>query len=314
MDKKIDKEAKSQEQRLNWAIFLSVILHILLIILISNLKNDVPKENSKVITVRLADNINVSQEKSGSNKNTPVKKESAPPKKDAVQKDTDKTPPEQKPTAHKSVNKENSKNIEKTKQPEIPHEKIIEKQNNSSISEENKPIENAPITTEEDIFDKIETSQKEAKQQLEENFFENSQSGKEILPDFDFTDALLANDSALDKKNDSNGSGENNDRDKNDNDSDNGKDIEWNSGGSRKLLRGGEIEVLDEVKKAGLKFQIEIDFDVDPDGYIRNATIIKSSGNPFWDENIREQFRQWFFEKTSKQENSSGKIIIIVDY
>lgn len=314
MDKEIDKETKSQEQRLGWAIFLSVILHILLIFLISSLKNDFPKENSKVITVRLVDNISVSQEKSGNNKNASAKKESALPKKEIVQKDIDKKKPEQKPAIAKSVNKENSKNIKKKQSPKIPNEEIIEKQDNSQIPEETKPLESVPIPTEEDIFNKIETSQKEAKQQLEENFFENSQSSTEVLPDFDFSDILLANDSASNKGNNSNISKGNNDKDKNDNNSNDGKDIEWNNGGSRKLRSKSTIEVPEEVKKAGLKFKIEIDFDVDPDGYIRNANIVKGSGTPLWDEEIRRQFCSWVFEKTSKQENSSGKIIITINY
>ena len=48
-----DKEAKSQEQRLGWAIFLSILFHIFLIFLSSHLKNDVPKEENRVMTVRL---------------------------------------------------------------------------------------------------------------------------------------------------------------------------------------------------------------------------------------------------------------------
>lgn len=313
MDKKIDKEATSQEQRLCWAIFLSVILHILLIFLISNLKTDVPKEESKVITVRLVDNISVSQEKSGDKKNATAKKESALPKKETVQKDTDRKKPEQKPTANKSVSKEILKDTKKKQPPKIPNEEIVERQDNSQISEEIKPLESIPIATEEDIFNKIEIAQKEAKQRLEEDFFENLQSaGTEALPDFDFSDILPANNS-VSNKNGSGGLGENDNKDKNDNDSDSGKDIEWN-GGSRKLRSKSAIEVPEEVKKAGLKFKIEIDFDVDPDGYIRNANIVKGSGTPLWDEEIRRQFCSWLFEKTSKQENSSGKIIITINY
>lgn len=315
MDKKVDKEAKSQERRLGWAIFLSVILHILLISLVSNFKNDVPKEDNKVITVRLVqDNLSVSQEKSGNNKNSSAKKESAAPKKEIVRKNTDKKKTEQKTIANKHINKEKPNSVEKQQPVKEPDKKIIEKQDNSQISEEIKPTENVPITTEEDIFNKIETSQKEAKQRLEEDFFENSQPAEQILPDFDFSDILLADNSASDKNSSINGSGKDNNKNKNDNDSSNGKDIEWSSGGSRGLLHSDAIEVPEEIKKAGLKFKIEIDFDVDPDGYIRNANIIKSSGNSLWDEEIRRQFCSWVFEKASKQENSSGKIIIVVGY
>ena len=315
MDKKVDKEAKSQERRLGWAIFLSVILHILLISLVSNFKNDVPKEDNKVITVRLVqDNLSVSQEKSGSNKNSSAKKESAVPKKEIIQKNTDKKKAEQQTITNKPINKEKPKSVEKQQPVKEPDKKIIEKQDNSQISEEIKPTENVPITTEEDIFNKIETSQKEAKQRLEEDFFENSQPTEQILPDFDFSDILLADNSASDKNSSINGSGKDNNKNKNDNDSSNGKDIEWSSGGSRGLLHSDAIEVPEEIKKAGLKFKIEIDFDVDPDGYIRNANIIKSSGNSLWDEEIRRQFCSWVFEKASKQENSSGKIIIVVGY
>lgn len=315
MDKKVDKEAKSQERRLGWAIFLSVILHILLISLVSNFKNDVPKEDNKVITVRLVqDNLSVSQEKSGSNKNSSAKKESAAPKKEIVRKNTDKKKAEQQTIANKHINKEKPNSVEKQQPVKEPDKKIIERQDNSQISEEIKPTENVPITTEEDIFNKIETSQKEAKQRLEEDFFENSQPAEQILPDFDFSDVLLADNSASDKNSSINGSGKDNNKNKNDNDSSNGKDIEWSSGGSRGLLHSDAIEVPEEIKKAGLKFKIEIDFDVDPDGYIRNANIIKSSGNSLWDEEIRRQFCSWVFEKASKQENSSGKIIIVVGY
>lgn len=315
MDKRVDKEAKSQEHRLRWAIFLSVILHIILVSLLSNFGNEVPNEQSKVITVRLVqDNLSVSQEKSGNNKNSSAKKGSAPPKKETDRKNADNKKTVQKPTENKSITKKNSGNIEKKQQPKESDKKIIEKQNNSQFSEEIKPIENTTTTTEEDIFNKIETSQREAKQQLEKDFFENSQADEEALPDFDFSDILLADNSASDKNSNINGFGESNNKNKDDNNSGSGKDIEWSNGGSRGLLHSDAIEVPDEVKKAGLKFKIEIDFDVDPDGYIRNANILKSSGNSLWDEEIRRQFCKWLFEKSSKQENSSGKIIIAVGY
>lgn len=314
MDKEVDKEATSQERRLKWAIFLSVILHILLIFLLSNLRKDVPNEQSKVITVRLVqDNLSVAQEKPGNNKNTSVKKESAPPRKEVVRKNADKKRTEQKPAENKSVAKKDTKTIEKKETTKEP-DKVIEKQNNPQVSEEAKPVENTTAVTEEDIFDKIETSQKEAAQQLEKDFFEETNVAADVLPDFDFSDILLADNSAAEKNSRLDGSGENKDKNKSDNTSSKGEGIEWSSGGSRGLLYSTAIEVPEEVRKAGLKFKIEIDFDVDPNGYIRNANILKSSGNSLWDEEIRKQFCEWQFEKSSKQENSSGKIIISIDY
>ena len=60
-----DKEAKSQESRLGWSIFLSIILHFVFIFLILHFYPDVPKTENKVITVRLAENqVSISQEKS----------------------------------------------------------------------------------------------------------------------------------------------------------------------------------------------------------------------------------------------------------
>ena len=147
---------------------------------------------------------------------------------------------------------------------------------------------------------------------LENNFFNDCESPVEILPDFDFSESLFAeNLSSSFPEN-------NNNNDKNENiansDATNGKDIEWNGGGARGLLFSDAIEVPEDIKKAGLKFVIEINFDVDSNGYIRNANIVKSSGNSVWDEDIRRQFCKWVFEKSTKQENSVGKILITIGY
>ena len=122
---------------------------------------------------------------------------------------------------------------------------------------------------------------------LEEDFFEDSLQSQESLPDFNFEDVLFADNSTPGKDNDGNGVGNEGSKNNNDNESNKGKDIEWSNGGARGLLYSDAIEVPQEVKEAGLIFVIEINFNVDSDGYIRNANIVKSSGNSEWDEDIR---------------------------
>lgn len=322
-----DKEAKSQEQRLGWAIFLSIIFHIFLIFLSSYLKNDIPKEENKVMTVRLVqEHLSVSQEKSGNNKATSSKKENAPIKKQVL--------PEKKIIQPKNIKKKTSAIASKTEETTHPVQKnhktientavsssspksqtkedIISKQEKALPFEDIKEPENTLVTIENDIVAELENQQIEEKLKLENNFFNDSESPIEILPDFDFSESLFAeNLSSSFPKN-------NNNNDKNENiansDATNGKDIEWNGGGARGLLFSDAIEVPEDIKKAGLKFVIEINFDVDSNGYIRNANIVKSSGNSVWDEDIRRQFCKWVFEKSTKQENSVGKILITIGY
>ena len=322
-----DKEAKSQEQRLGWAIFLSIIFHIFLIFLSSYLKNDIPKEENKVMTVRLVqEHLSVSQEKSGNNKATSSKKENAPIKKQVL--------PEKKIIQPKNIKKKTSATATKTEETTHPVQKnhktientavsssssksqtkedIISKQEKALPFEDIKEPENTLVTIENDIVAELENQQIEEKLKLENNFFNDSESPVEILPDFDFSESLFAeNLSSSFPEN-------NNNNDKNENiansDATNGKDIEWNGGGARGLLFSDAIEVPEDIKKAGLKFVIEINFDVDSNGYIRNANIVKSSGNSVWDEDIRRQFCKWVFEKSTKQENSVGKILITIGY
>lgn len=322
-----DKEAKSQEQRLGWAIFLSILFHIFLIFLSSHLKNDIPKEENRVMTVRLVqEHLSVSQEKSGNNKATSSKKENAPIKKQVL--------PEKKIIQPKNIKKKTSAIATKTEETTHPVQKnhktiektavsssssksqtkedIISKQEKALPFEDIKEPENTLVTIENDIVAELENQQIEEKLKLENNFFNDSESPVEILPDFDFSESLFAeNLSSSFPEN-------NNNNDKNENitnsDATNGKDIEWNGGGARGLLFSDAIEVPEDIKKAGLKFVIEINFDVDSNGYIRNANIVKSSGNSVWDEDIRRQFCKWFFEKSTKQENSVGKILITIGY
>lgn len=328
-----DREVKSQERRLGWAIFLSILLHFFFIFGISYFKPDVSKPEDRVMTVRLVqDQLSVSQEKSGNKKDASMKKESAPAKKQITpmkknvpQKSENKKKSDFKPKAtnvSKSVNVKKTKTVEKTqkpnvaaKQPDLPKEEIKEKQENVQIKEQVKPAENVPVVTEEvDVFDKFEQSQKETKRQLEEDFFDDSQQSQESLPDFNFDDVLFADNSTPGKDNDGNGVGNEGSKNNNDNESNKGKDIEWSNGGARGLLYSDAIEVPQEVKEAGFKFVIEINFNVDSDGYIRNANIVKSSGNSEWDEDIRRQFCRWIFEKSSKEEKSFGKILISIGY
>ena len=322
-----DKEAKSQEQRLGWAIFLSILFHIFLIFLSSYLKNDIPKEENRVMTVRLVqEHLSVSQEKSGNNKATSSKKENAPIKKQVL--------PEKKIIQPKNIKKKTSAIASKTEETTHPVQKnhktientavsssssksqtkedIISKQEKALPFEDIKEPENTLVTIENDIVAELENQQIEEKLKLENNFFNDCESPVEILPDFDFSESLFAeNLSSSFPEN-------NNNNDKNENiansDATNGKDIEWNGGGARGLLFSDAIEVPEDIKKAGLKFVIEINFDVDSNGYIRNANIVKSSGNSVWDEDIRRQFCKWVFEKSTKQENSVGKILITIGY
>ena len=322
-----DKEAKSQEQRLGWAIFLSILFHIFLIFLSSHLKNDIPKEENRVMTVRLVqEHLSVSQEKSGNNKATSSKKENVPIKKQVL--------PEKKIIQPKNIKKKTSAIASKTEETTHPVQKnhktientavsssssksqtkedIISKQEKALPFEDIKEPENTLVTIENDIVAELENQQIEEKLKLENNFFNDSESPVEILPDFDFSESLFAeNLSSSFPEN-------NNNNDKNENiansDATNGKDIEWNGGGARGLLFSDAIEVPEDIKKAGLKFVIEINFDVDSNGYIRNANIVKSSGNSVWDEDIRRQFCKWVFEKSTKQENSVGKILITIGY
>ena len=322
-----DKEAKSQEQRLGWAIFLSILFHIFLIFLSSYLKNDIPKEENRVMTVRLVqEHLSVSQEKSGNNKATSSKKENAPIKKQVL--------PEKKIIQPKNIKKKTSAIASKTEETTHPVQKnhktiektavsssssksqtkedIISKQEKALPFEDIKEPENTLVTIENDIVAELENQQIEEKLKLENNFFNDCESPVEILPDFDFSESLFAeNLSSSFPEN-------NNNNDKNENiansDATNGKDIEWNGGGARGLLFSDAIEVPEDIKKAGLKFVIEIKFDVDSNGYIRNANIVKSSGNSVWDEDIRRQFCKWVFEKSTKQENSVGKILITIGY
>lgn len=324
-----DKEAKSQEQRLGWAIFLSILFHIFLIFLSSHLKNDVPKEESRVMTVRLVqDHLSVSQEKSGNNKAASSKKENAPTKKQVI--------PEKKIIPPKNVKKKtsatnsksdiknqsvqkNHKTMEKTEVSSTAStskikEEIIPKQEKSLPSENVDVPKETPTTIEKDIVAELENQQIEEKLKLENDFFNDNQSSAEILPDFDFSESLFAEDlSSLSSENNNKGSKNKNENTANSNTT-NGKDIEWNGGGARGLLFSDAIEVPEDIKKAGLKFVIEINFDVDSNGYIRNANIVKSSGNSIWDEDIRRQFCKWIFEKSVKQENSLGKILITIGY
>ncbi|MBQ2295398.1 MAG: energy transducer TonB [Spirochaetales bacterium] len=324
-----DKEAKSQEQRLGWAIFLSILFHIFLIFLGAHLKNDVPKEENRVMTVRLVqEHLSVSQEKSGNNKATSSKKENAPTKKQVIPEKKIISPKniKQKTSAanskpdikNQSVQK-NYKTIEKTEVSSTPSkspikEEIVQQQEKSQPSENVKVPENTPVTIENDIVAKLENQQIEEKLKLENDFFNDNQSSAEILPDFDFSEALFAeNLSSLSPENNDKDSKSKNENATNNN-ATNGKDIEWNGGGARGLLFSDAIEVPEDIKKAGLKFVIEINFDVDSNGYIRNANIVKSSGNSMWDEDIRRQFCKWVFEKSTKQEYSLGKILITIGY
>ena len=324
-----DKEAKSQEQRLGWAIFLSILFHIFLIFLSSHLKNDVPKEENRVMTVRLLqEHLSVSQEKSGNNKATSSKKENAPTKKQVIPEKKIISPKniKQKTSAanskpdikNQSVQK-NHKTIKKTEVSSTPSkspikEEIIPKQEKTQPSENVEVPENTPVTIENDIVAELENQQIEEKLKLENDFFNDNQSSTEILPDFDFSEALFAeNLSSLSPENNDKDSKSKNENATNNN-ATNGKDIEWNGGGARGLLFSDAIEVPEDIKKAGLKFVIEINFDVDSNGYIRNANIVKSSGNSMWDEDIRRQFCKWVFEKSTKQEYSLGKILITIGY
>ena len=322
-----DKEAKSQEQRLGWAIFLSILFHIFLIFLSSHLKNDVPKEENRVMTVRLVqEHLCVSQEKSGNNKATSSKKENAPIKKQVL--------PEKKIIQPKNIKKKTSAIASKTEETTHPVQKnhktientavsssssksqtkedIISKQEKALPFEDIKEPENTLVTIENDIVAELENQQIEEKLKLENNFFNDCESPVEILPDFDFSESLFAENLSSSFPENSN----NNDKNENiaNSDATNGKDIEWNGGGARGLLFSDAIEVPEDIKKAGLKFVIEINFDVDSNGYIRNANIVKSSGNSVWDEDIRRQFCKWVFEKSTKQENSVGKILITIGY
>ena len=329
-----DKEAKSQESRLGWSIFLSIILHFVFIFLILHFYPDVPKTENKVITVRLAENqVSISQEKSSSNK-TPapeVKKEQPAPKKQAVQKKEttvkkNTVPKEKLPTPKKveakKPNKKVSKPIEKTPETKtvakqskpVEKEKIVEKKE-VQIKEDIKPEKVIETVTEEvDIFSKLEQSQEDAKRRLEEDFFEDSNGEPELLPDFDFTDVMLAEDVFSEKDGQGKGTEDGFNKNNTQKQSDDGKDIEWSKGGARGLLYSTAIEVHEEVKKAGLKFVIEISFNVNADGFITNADIVKSSGNSVWDDDIRRQFKSWQFEKSHGNESSSGKIVITVGY
>lgn len=284
-------EEKQNRRRKIFAVLFSITVH-LFILLIAGFVKITNSENAvvKVMTVRLSETA-LSGSHGGGEKHI-EKKESVLAKK------------KKKSATKKNVVEEKKENTKKSSIKK--REKVESKQDKSKTENKNEKVAAAPV---ENIIEKMmDESGKEAKAIEEEFFKSNETAGDEDLLDIDI-DGLLDD------------GGESAGKDKAKGAVKGGvagihggkQGIEWGDGGNRQLKYSFPINVPDDVKKAGLKFVIEIRFSVMPDGHISQTEVKKSSGNAVWDDDIRDQFSRWTFESISSGV-STGVIKIEIGY
>ncbi len=284
-----DLEGRLKRRRQIFAVVIALTLHLVLLLLFSTTFITKKHEETTpvVMTIKLAgENIN---------SNTTATNE-AKPKQKSQKKNKTKPKATKKPS--KKVIKETTTN--KITQP------VKEQIPNTTEKTPALPNEDSqPIKQEPNLIEDWKKRERENKKSIEDDFFKEPETSSDI-PLVDNLDALIAlaeTDVASTKDNTSHDEVGNNKT----------GNIQWKNGGNRALKYSETIELADDIKRAGLKFVVDIHFTVNPQGVITQATVTKSSGNAIWDEHIRRQLLKWVFD-SRQGENSFGNISIFIDY
>jgi len=295
-------ELKQEQKRQIISTIITFIIYLVIFLLLVFFSDLTPKPKDEIIItkVKLADKIREDNEKLGNQNKTNIPKEIK--KKGDVGNQTAKK-------GDGNLNlKDNKQDINKTEQTKSKDVSVAIKTENSNLS----PNQKVETKEREKTFENYNEVENANKKKLEEEFFSNANSGKKSgtqVDDLDENDL----ENLLAKIGTGSGGKANTNVEGSKNSNLNG-DILWSGGRDRKLLIPLVIIPPKEIAESGVRPKsVKISFIVFENGRVAEANIIRSTGNPSWDNAILSEFkRNAIFEEADLK--SSGVINIEMKY